>query len=235
MIRRRKVRRQRGERFLLLHFWELESPAFEALSADAVRVYLSIRKRLDFDAGNNGSVPFSHRDAAVVLHAGGWRRGSNALAELQHFGFIKLRNGGEPGPNIRLAAEWQLTAFECGGQPASKAFTRHDGEPFEPPYTRAKKQPPIFTVKTGRLHGEDSSPGPNPSKQGQNGKTVFTVKTVSGGRRLHGEDTGNNTTHGGPPDQAPIPSPSDPMAAVQVGRSESDSEQEASGAAAKRP
>ena len=153
--RRKVVKRRRGECYLNWQFWELESPAFVALSADATRVYLFMRKRLSFDASNNGHVPFSHRDAAAVLHAG-WRRGSNALAELVHFGFTKCRENGEPGANVRLASEWQLTAFPCGGQEASKNFMRHDGTPFEPPYQRTpKKQTPIFTVKTPRRHSED--------------------------------------------------------------------------------
>jgi hypothetical protein len=101
------------------------------LSADATRVYLFMRKRLSFDHSNNGFVPFSHRDAETILHAS-WRRAANALAELQHVGFIVCRTVGTPGPNIRPASEWQLTAFPCGGQEASKTFMRWDGTAFEP-------------------------------------------------------------------------------------------------------
>lgn len=100
-----------------------------------------MRKRLNFDCSNNGAVPFSHREAREALHAGGWRRGSNALAELVHFGFVKLRNRGVPGENIRLACEWQLTAFECGGQEASKDFMQWQGEAFSRP-TRAPQPVP---------------------------------------------------------------------------------------------
>jgi transcriptional regulator with XRE-family HTH domain len=203
--RRKPSKRRRGEWYLALQFWELESPAFKALSADATRVYLFMRKRLSFDNSNNGHVPFSHRDATEILHAGGWRRGSNALAELMHYGFTKLRNGGELGANVRLASEWQLTACPCGGQEPSKDFMRWDGVAFDSPYAgrlgrhreQAEKQPPIFTVKTRHLHSEDAYPESERLKPRPNGETVFTVKTPQRGRHLHREDTNTVTTQGG--------------------------------------
>jgi hypothetical protein len=161
--------RPRGERYIAIELWELESPAFIALSADAVRVYLDMRRHLNFDYSNNGQMPYSHRQAADVLHSA-WRRGSNALAELEHYGFIKQRNEGIPGVAIRLAAEWQLTTFPCGGQEASKDFTRWDGTVFEPPYRRSEKQTPIGTVKTQRRHGEDAHPRAVPDRSPKRAK-----------------------------------------------------------------
>jgi hypothetical protein len=138
--RHRGVKYKRGtpreKLFVGFEFWEIETEAFAHLSADATRVYLFLKKR--YNGSNNGQVIFSHRDAAKALRSD-WRRAANALAELQHYGFIKLRTPGEPGPNIRPASEWQLTVFECGGQPASKDFARWNGTVFEPPYTREKK------------------------------------------------------------------------------------------------
>jgi DNA-binding XRE family transcriptional regulator len=203
MKRRRKTpKRRRGECFIAFQFWELESPAFLALSADPVRVYLELRKRLSFDASINGHVPFSHRDAARVLHAG-WRRGSNALAELAHFGFVKCREPGEPGPGIRPASEWQLTAFPCGGQAAAKDFMRHDGTVFEPPYRRSEnqpeKQPPVFTGKTPRRHREDATLPDSAVIMAENAQSVVTVKTESMEGRRRREDTITDTSHGGTP------------------------------------
>jgi hypothetical protein len=175
-------------------FWELETAAFEHLSADATRVYLFMKKR--YNGKNNGQVIFSHRDAMEALRSG-WRRASNALAELEHYGFIKLRTPGEPGPNIRPASEWQLTVFECGGQPASKTFAHWDGTTFEPPYTRAKKQLPTVTVKTPRRYGEDASPRNRPDSKPQSAKSVVTVKTPPTPERRHGEDTCRYTSIGG--------------------------------------
>ena len=102
------------------------------MSSDARSVYIDIRHR--YNGRNNGGVLFSHLDAAASLNTKGWQRPANALAELQHYGFIKCRHKGEPGPHVRLASEWQLTVFDCGGQPAAKTFMRWQGEVFDPPY-----------------------------------------------------------------------------------------------------
>jgi hypothetical protein len=206
MTRRRQrkpPKRRRGECYINLPFWELESPAFVALSADATRVYLFMRKRLNFDRSNNGHVPFSHRDAAEALHAGGWERGCNALAELQHFRFIKLRNGGVPGPNIRLASEWQLTAFECGGQEASKDFMRWNGMPFQPRRRTRKKQLPIGTAPTPRRDYPDPVLDSEATKPAGSYQPVGTVPTLSAdGRRRH-PDTITATRSGGPSSAKP--------------------------------
>jgi hypothetical protein len=122
MTRRRKQpKRCRGELFVGLEFWEMETEAFQHLSADATRVYLFMRKR--YNGANNGCVIFSWRDAMAVLRSGSDRAGK-ALRELRQKGFVKLRAPGKPGTSIRPAGEWQLTVFECGGQPASKDFAR---------------------------------------------------------------------------------------------------------------
>jgi hypothetical protein len=199
MTKRRKTKRRRGEFYITFEFWELESAAFKHLSADATRVYLFMRKALDFDCGNNGHVIFSHRNAQEALQSS-WRRASIALAELMHYGFIKLRNGGVQGAAIRLACEWQLTAFPCGGQEASKTFTRWDGTVFEVPEnlrgklgektkTARKKQTPTGNMTTPRLQHDDafaSDSGPEPP---QNGKTVGNMTTLLPHGRLQHEDT----------------------------------------------
>jgi hypothetical protein len=203
--KKNQPKRQRGEYYIAIQFWEMESPAFRALSADATRVYLFMRKGLDFDCSNNGTVPFSHREATQVLNAGGWRRGSNAIAELEHYGFIKHRNGGEVGPNIRRASEWQLTAFPCGGQPALKDFMKGDRGPFEPPHRsaatrpqyKAEKQLPIGNMKTPRRQHEDTPPAPIQEKGPQNGQSVGNVKTLRAARRRQDEGTSTDTTQGG--------------------------------------
>ena len=110
----------------------METEAFQHLSADATRVYLFMRKR--YNGANNGCVIFSWRDAMAALRSGCDRAGK-ALRELRTKGFVKLRAPGKPGPNIRPAGEWQLTAFECGGQPASKDFVRWRPEQLPTPET----------------------------------------------------------------------------------------------------
>jgi hypothetical protein len=177
-------------------FWQLESRAFADLSADATRVYLFMRKRLSFDCSNNGRLPFSHRDAGKVSCTSGWQRGSNALAELKHFGFIKLRNGGESGPNIRLASEWQLTAFECGGQPVSKGFMRWQGEVFERPHRGTIKQPPIGNAPTLRRQHADTRPKPERPRRVEAAESVGNAPALSPeGHRQHAY-TSTITTQG---------------------------------------
>jgi hypothetical protein len=131
--RRRKPtkppKRQRGQYYITIQFWELECSAFRALSADATRVYLFMRKALDFDCQNNGHVRFSLREAQEALHSG-WHRAANALAELVHFKFIVCRTPGERGTTIRAASEWQLSAFPCSGKEPTKAFMQSSGERF---------------------------------------------------------------------------------------------------------
>jgi hypothetical protein len=210
--RRYNKRAKKTPRELLtvrFEFWELETAAFEHLSADATRVYLFMKKR--YNGSNNGEVIFSHRDAQEALRSS-WRRAANALAELEHCGFIKLRTLGEPGPsthpNIRPAGEWQLTVFECGGQPASKDFARWDGTVFEPPYrgdlgsaTRAnrvsKKQLPTCNMTTPRLQHNDASPANGADFDVSDITGACNMTTPPTDERLQHEDTCRYTTIGG--------------------------------------
>ena len=187
-------------RTVRFEYWEIESPAFKALSADATRVYLHMRHR--YNGSNNGRIPYSHRDAAKDLHAGGgWRRGSNALAELQHFGFTKCRQRGEPGAPtadaLRPASEWQVTVYEYRGHPPSKDFLRWAGAPFDPPYkgtlgaeTRAqRKQLPIGNRTTPRRQQDDAS-GRDSDSYPPKGANPSATR-----RRLGPRSVGNRTTH----------------------------------------
>ena len=205
---RPKPKRPPGKRFIMLEFWELECPAFTHLSADATRVYLFMRKAMSFDTSNNGMVAFSHRDAAKVLHSD-WRRSSNALAELQHYGFIKARCGGQPGSTILQACEWQLTAFSFGGQEASKNFMRWDGAVFERPHTgklgsatkknrESKEQLPIGNMPTRRRQHVDAFAESPESQSPRIPKTVGNRPTGSAPRRRQHADTITITREGGP-------------------------------------
>ena len=122
--RAKPPRRQRGQFYIAFHFWELECSAFRALSADATRVYMFMRKKLDFDCLNNGRVPFSLREAQEVLHSG-WHRAANALAELMHLGFLL------PG---KPENTWALTAFPVNKKEPTKDFMQWNGRPFVAPF-----------------------------------------------------------------------------------------------------
>jgi hypothetical protein len=200
--RRRKLpTRRRGEWYIAIQFWELESPAFLALSADAVRVYLEMRKRLSFDASNNGHVVFALREAQTVLHSE-WRRAANALAELLHYGFVKLRNAGEPGAAIRLASEWQLTAAPCGGQEAAKTFLRWDGAPFKTVYrsrkTVTEKQLPTVPGTAPRRQRDGAFDQSAESQSAKTGQTAGNGTALCKDGRRQRDGTISNTTQGGP-------------------------------------
>jgi hypothetical protein len=235
--RRKKTKWPRGERFIGIQLFEFESPAFQQLSADATRVYLFMRRRCNFDGSNNGQVPFSQRDAARALNSSHWRRGANALAELQHYGFVKLRNGGVVGEAIRVACQWQLTGFGCGGQPASKDFMRWDGTVFEPPYrsklgTRtADQRASEKQVPTAMLHAPpratalrsrapDSRNGPKMTESACNSATLSTT------HRVQHEHTCTYYQPWGPreraPDGAPAKRPWRAPSYIEITRAECD-------------
>ena len=221
--RKPKTKRRRDQCYISYEFWEMDSPAYLALSADATRVYQFMRKAKSFDHSNNGAIPFSQRQAATALNTKGRHRAANALAELQHLGFIRLRNGGIVGTTIRLACEWQLTAYPCGGQEASKTFMRWDKTPFVPPYKgrlgrptlerreaesdESKKQPPIAKLATGRSRVSYAPPDSNPSKPGTKPQSVANLATVRDGGRSHVSYTITNTTQGGPKREWRAPTP----------------------------
>jgi hypothetical protein len=157
MTRRRTTppRRQRGQFYIAIQFWELECSAFRALSADATRVYLFMRKKLDFDCLNNGRVPFSLREAQETLHSG-WHRAANALAELLHFGVIKPGKS-ERSITIRAARTWTLTAFPCGRNEPTKDFLQRSGEPFVKLYRGHLGKPTLEAREAARKHTPTSN------------------------------------------------------------------------------
>jgi hypothetical protein len=141
-------RRERGQFYIAIQFWEMESSAFRALSADATLVYLFMRKKLDFDCLNNGRVPFSLREAQETLHSG-WHRAANALAELMHFGFIKPGKS-ERSITIRAASTWTLTAFPCGRNEPPKDFMQWSGKPFVKVYRGHLGKPTLEAREAAR-------------------------------------------------------------------------------------
>jgi hypothetical protein len=197
MSKRRRTNRKlpkipRNMLTVRFEFWELETEAFEHLSADATRVYLFMRKR--YNGSNNGAIIFSWRDAMQVLRSGSDRAGK-ALRELQQKGFVKLRTPGEPGPNIRLAGEWQLTVFECGGQPASRTFTR---------WTRdSERQTPTPETGTPRTQNRYASPAASRAPTLEMAKSVPETGAPADPERTQNRYTCRYTTQGGPEQSEP--------------------------------
>jgi len=112
--------RQKGSaRFIMLHWYETDSPAWASLSGDAVKVLVALRRR--FNGTNNGSIGYGVREAEAI----GLSKNKAALAllELTRTGFIRV--GKASGfDQKRLAREWVLTSEPYAGQPATMDFMR---------------------------------------------------------------------------------------------------------------
>ena len=63
---RKKSRLPRGERFFQMHVWLLESSAWKATSVYERSLYMELKQR--YNGGNNGDIPFSHREAQDALN-----------------------------------------------------------------------------------------------------------------------------------------------------------------------
>lgn len=115
--------------------WEvLESSAWKATSFGARLLYISLLRRLSYNAFNNGKIFRSTREAAKEIGAG-QRAVWMWFRELEHYGFIAMTDPGCIGPKGR-AARWRLTDMAWGeldGRPveATKDYLKWDGVLFE--------------------------------------------------------------------------------------------------------
>jgi hypothetical protein len=114
-------RSTRVERYVKLHHWLLESPAWEQLTTPAVAIYVELSRR--YNGSNNGRIALSVRDAAARCKIA-QNTASRALRELQNLGFIVSTRVGGFARHTRLASEWSLTQHYCDltKSPASKLF-----------------------------------------------------------------------------------------------------------------
>lgn len=92
-------------RFVILPYNILDSPAWKNLSPGAALIYIELKKR--FNGRNNGELPLSCREAAVVAHCGKGTAGK-LLTELVEHGFIQPAVKGRF--RNRHATTWILTS-----------------------------------------------------------------------------------------------------------------------------
>jgi len=52
-------------RYLFIYKWEMDRPAYKALSGDQAKIYFDIRTR--YNGRNNGAIAYSTRRAAEVI------------------------------------------------------------------------------------------------------------------------------------------------------------------------
>jgi hypothetical protein len=124
-LRRRGVnakgRTKGGERYVKLDHYLLKSPAWRSLSPGAKCLLIEVWQR--HNGINNGEISYSVREAAKSL-----RCSKNTAAkwfqELVERGILKPRQPGSFTYKKRHATEWEITAEQFRGKPASKDFMR---------------------------------------------------------------------------------------------------------------
>ncbi len=134
--RKRRIRRDGTAtnygRFVQLHFWMLNSLAWQYLPPMAQALYIQVKKLYMGD--NNGDLYMSARLAAQLLTIGDLQAsekakpkvskntGHNMLRELQAKGFIRPNKLGYFSVKYRHATSWILTEYPHAGKPATKDF-----------------------------------------------------------------------------------------------------------------
>lgn len=120
--RKRKVLRNgrnAGSRHLRIETSMLDSAAWAALSAPAVKLLLAIWSKCN--GRNNGTLVYSKRQAMTLLGCGS-DRACDAFDELHEKGFLALRRDSSFSQKARRAREWAVTAEPENGQPAERTF-----------------------------------------------------------------------------------------------------------------
>ena len=114
-------RSERGERFIILPHWLLNSPAYQSL-APGPRAFL-IEVWLRHNGQNNGEITYSVREAAERLRCGK-DTAAKWFQELEEKRFLIARRRGSFTYKARHATEWEITAEPYRDNPASKNFMR---------------------------------------------------------------------------------------------------------------
>ena len=137
-----------GSRFVQLHHYILESPAWLALSPADRAVYIAVASI--YTGSNNGSLGLGARGAAA-LAAVTKNTASKSLQTLQEHGFIERVTEGGFSRKTPHAAEWRLTAFACNKtkMPGSKAFLR-----WQPSQPKMKNAVPPTRTALSQLVGQ---------------------------------------------------------------------------------
>lgn len=114
-----KGRSKRGERFVKLPYWLLESPAWRSLKPQARALYIELSQR--YNGFNNGSISMSVREAECALHISK-NTASKYFHDLEGKGFIRRNICGSFNYKLRHATTWVLTQHPVNDDPATKDF-----------------------------------------------------------------------------------------------------------------
>lgn len=93
----------------MIHAYEFQCPAFQALSGDEVKIYLAMRSR--YNATNNGSIRLSSKEAGKIINKSK-ATGARCVRRLEHFGFVEVSAGARYYfDQKRKCREYELTAI----------------------------------------------------------------------------------------------------------------------------
>ncbi len=111
-------------RFARLYHWEMDCPAYWALSCYARALLLEVRKR--YNSANNGQISMAVREAAGLLNCHR-DTAAKALQELQDKGWICATQKGNFDWKTKVATKWRITNEPIGlgiDTPATKEYMR---------------------------------------------------------------------------------------------------------------
>ena len=133
----RHDRTHKGEgRYVTLHHYLLQCPAWLGLTVAARAVYVEVAKL--YNGSNNGRLALSVRDAAARCNIAR-DTASRAFRELVDAGFLEETRHGRLSRKTRIASEWRMTAHYCDltGSTGSKMFMQRGRQACP------KRRPPV--------------------------------------------------------------------------------------------
>ena len=118
-----RTRRRRGPStpFVMLHWFMLDSPAWQSLSGVEAKAYVAIARR--YDGSNNGRIAVPTRTLATKIGCSN-ATAARAIITLLDRGFLECVEASGFNRKNRKAAEYRLTMYSCDltNKPATKAF-----------------------------------------------------------------------------------------------------------------
>lgn len=117
-----------SDRFVQLHHWVLNAPAYRSLSVYGRAALIELYRL--YNGSNNGKIAMSVRRLADLLNINK-TTANKALKELQKYGFIRIAQEGSFNQKRPLSHEYVITEYGYNGQLATKDFMKW--RPEDPP------------------------------------------------------------------------------------------------------
>lgn len=133
-----KGRSRRRGRFVLLHHWMLNSPAWRSLGPASRAIYLELAKI--YNGSNNGEIGLGVRRVARLIHIAK-DTASKCFRELEAKGFIRRNVCGSFDWKLKHETTWILTEHPFGSALATRDFMRWQPEDSKPGPKRGRNCP----------------------------------------------------------------------------------------------